>query len=71
MYTRLRRPVFFAEGYRVIAGYLEHLGYPAHLLDYITQSDPQFHTWLTPFYATKYKIYPRPITELDSWPEAR
>ena len=55
----------------MIAGYLEHLGYPAHLLDYITQSDPQFHTWLTPFYATKYKIYPRPITELDSWPEAR
>jgi hypothetical protein len=60
-----------AEANRMIASYLERLGYPAHLLDYITQSDPQFHTWLTPFYATKYKIYPRPLTELNSRPQTR
>jgi hypothetical protein len=51
---------------RRVAAYLEHLGYPPHLIDYMTEAEPQFFTWLSPFYATKYKIYSHELSELNN-----
>ena len=55
----------------MVAHYLDYLGYSRDAIDYVTQADPQHVTWLTSFNATKYKIFPRPLTELNSRPPTR
>ena len=55
----------------MIAHYLDYLGYSRGAIDYVTQADPKYVTWLTPFNATKYKIFPRPLTELNSRQQTR
>jgi ATP-dependent protease ClpP protease subunit len=64
-----------ADANKRVSDYLKWLNvFPPSVADYVTEAEPEseagpeYITWLTPFNATKFKIYTRPLSELNAAP---